>query len=79
MKIIVNLVKRAWWFLIGEAHVVMTYHNGDIDIFGIEDESEADDFFKYLEEHEWAAIAMIKNNNGMIINMSSLRKIEVNG
>lgn len=77
MNFITNPLKRFFWFFTFKKHVVITYNNGDIDIFPTSETTEIDDFFNFLQEHKNSEVSLLLGGRVKMINFNQVRCVEV--
>jgi hypothetical protein len=77
MTALLNTIKRVSWYFASKKHVVITYTNGDIDIFPTADSTEIDDFLQFLQDNDNAALAILLGGRVKLINFLLVRSVEV--
>ena len=77
IRALVNTCKRIAWYFASKKHVVITYSNGDIDIFPTAEDTEIESFMDFLETHDYAALAVLLGDRVKMINFTLVRSVEV--
>jgi hypothetical protein len=78
MGMVSNYIKLLRAFLDGGRHVLISYTNGDCDLFLVEEGHELEELTTFIYENDWKALAILLGIDGKkLINFSEVRYIEI--
>lgn len=78
MKLLLKHIKIFAAILDGRRHILISYANGDCDLFPVSHDDELSQLMDFLEESNFNAIAILLSTRGkMMINFEQVRSIEI--
>jgi len=77
MQVIINYIKRLYWWLGNDKHIIISFADGSTSFFLTDDDSELESFMDFVLEHNYEAIAIMIGNDEVLINFMNVTKIEI--
>ena len=74
---IINCLKRLYWWLGNDKHIIISYVDGSTSFFLASDDAELDSFMDFVIEHNYEAIAIMIGSDEVLINFMNVTKIEI--
>jgi len=77
MQTIVNYLKRLYWWLGNDKHIIISFIDGSTSFFLSSDDAELEAFMDFVLEHNYEAIAIMIGSEEVLINFMNVTKIEI--
>lgn len=77
MPPIINCLKRLYWWLRNDRHIIISYTSGATSFFLCGDDAELESLMDFILEHNWEAIAVMIGSEDVLINFMNVTKIEI--
>ena len=74
---IINYLKRLYWWIGNDKHIIISFIDGSTSFFLASDDAELDSFMDFVIEHNYEAIAIMIGSDEVLINFMNVTKIEI--
>ena len=77
MQSIINYLKRLYWWLGNDKHIIISFTDNSTSFFLASDDTELEALMDFVLEHNWEAIAVMIGGDEVLINFMNVTKIEI--
>jgi len=77
MQVIVNYIKRLYWWLGSDRHIIISFTDRSTSFFLASNDTELEALMDFVLEHNWEAIAVMIGSDEVLINFMNVTKIEI--